>query len=237
MVDEAVKSGIGLSMPITPYQRALHATFDASDKPGDAMAQTLELLPEATIALPMSHRIATRENKRWNTTLIILGTDDVLKSCADHILSSKPERLARLVMMDVQPGIEMLYAKSNGLKIEPRMIQFIEYVFSDPSEREDYYASQYDTSAPAMRSLWEKGLVGRFLGFENPDVLYCVPGFPNWDVLHLIGLTPWQMLRFMPRVNSFFDRFAKQTGRVSRNELFNKWDRQREIIKLRAKQL
>lgn len=226
-----------MSASLTDHPRALHATYRTDGKSKDALREALDLIPENAIALPISHRPAERDDCRWNATLIVLGTDDALSRAADQILASRSEALARLATMDVQKGIDMLYAKSDGRRIEPRMIQFIEYVFSDPAQRDDYYACQYDTSAPAMRSLWEKGLVGRFLGFERPDILHSVPDFPDWDVLHLIGMTPWQMLRFMPRVNSTFDFYAKRAGRGSRKAMFKKWDEQRAIIKLTAKQL
>ena len=144
--------------------------------------------------------------------------------------------LLRDPLMQQQPGLDMVFAKENGARTEPRMIQWIEYVFSAPARREAYYRSQEDTSGPAMRELWERGLVGRFIGFENPQLLYCAPGFVNWDVLHVIGMTPWQLLRFMPRMGRTFDRHAKAAGRGGRKAMFARWEEQRDIIKLTSKQ-
>ncbi|MEO0872284.1 MAG: hypothetical protein AAFY19_10080 [Pseudomonadota bacterium] len=226
-----------MSASLTSNRRGLHATFSTAAKPDAALREAVALMPDDLSVLPMAHRPAKRGDRRWNATLIALGTDDALDHASDRLLASQSDYLMRLAIMDVQEGIDMLYAKSDGLTLEPRMIQFVEYVFSQPAERDDYYACQYDTSAPAMRSLWEKGLVGRFLGFENPQLLYSATDFPNWDVLHLIGMTPWQMLRFMPRVNAAFDQFAEKAGRGTRKAVAKKWDRQRELIKLTARQL
>ena len=86
-----------------------------------------------------------------------------------------------------------------------------------------------------MRSVWDRGLVRRFVGFDTPETVFSVDGFPIWDVVHIIAMTPWQMIRMIGPTNRAFDHYSKKAGRGSRKELFARWDKQRELIKLRAK--
>lgn len=215
---------------------ALQATFDINGDPARVLRRFAAQMPEGLTVLPLSHRQASRGSATWNASAVVIGSLDGIAAASEGLLEASPKSMKRLAQMRLQPGLDMLFAKGNGSALAPRMIQWIEYVFSDPIERQDYYQSQYDTSGPAMRELWDRRLVGRFLGFETTEVVFCAPGFPNWDVLHVIGITPSQLVRFMPRVNRTFDRYAKATGRGGRKKMFARWDEQRAIIKLTAKQ-
>ncbi|MGG6286657.1 hypothetical protein ACQ4M3_34195 [Leptolyngbya sp. AN03gr2] len=172
----------------------------------------------------------------WTATALILGNASALEAGAEHLLDARPETLRRLALMTMQPGLNMLFAKHNGRATEQRIIQWFEYVSCDPAAREDYYRCQSEVSGPAMRSLWDRGLVARFMGFEEREVLYSSPGFPASDVLHVIGMTPWQLLSFLPRMRPALDRFAKAAGRGSGRAMFERWGRQRTLVKLTAKQ-
>lgn len=215
---------------------ALQATFDVNGDPALVLERFAAQVPEGLTVIPLSHRQVSQGSANWNASAVVIGSPDRVAAASEGLLRASPKSMERLAQMRLQPGLDMLFTKSNGSALAPRMIQWIEYVFCEPKERRDYYDSQYDTSGPAMRELWDRGLVGRFLGFETSQVLYCSPGFPSWDVLHMIGITPWQLIRFMPRVSRTFDRYAKATGRGGRKKMFARWDEQRAIIKLTAKQ-
>ncbi|MFO6431376.1 hypothetical protein ACLBKT_14935 [Erythrobacter sp. W302b] len=217
-------------------QRALVATFAIAGDPISVLSRATQSMSDACTILPLTHDRASHNGVDWTATALILGNASALEAGAEHLLDARPETLRRLALMTMQPGLDMLFAKHNGRAAEQRMIQWIEYVSCDPAAREDYYRCQSEVSGPAMRSLWDRGLVARFMGFEEREVLYSSPGFPAWDVLHVIGMTPWQLLRFLPRMCPAFDRFAKAAGRGSRRAMFEQWGHQRTLVKLTAKQ-
>lgn len=116
------------------------------------------------------------------------------------------------------------------------MLQFIEYVFSDPSERDDYYQCQYEFSGPAMRRLYERNLCGRFMGVEIGERLYGDDSMPLWDVVHLAGFTPAQMLLSVPYFKKAFRDAAESLGGPSAKEKIAKWEQQREKHQIRVRQ-
>ncbi|MEM6858524.1 MAG: hypothetical protein AAF559_11690 [Pseudomonadota bacterium] len=222
---------------LNPFSKSLHVTLSFEGAAQDALRVVAPTSDEASFVIPLAHKPVSREGQTWNATLIALGHAEPLRAAAVRLLDAGHAGLKRVALMDPQPGIDMLLAKENGAAIEKRMLHYIEYVTSKPETRADYYVCQYDTSAPAMRAMWDAGRVGRFVGFEDPETLYLAPGLTDWDVIHVIGMTPWQMVRLLPTVKAAFDRASKKAGRGSAKELFARWDEQRDIIKLMAKQI
>lgn len=72
----------------------------------------------------------------------------------------------------LQKGLDLFYPANEGLEREEDLVQSIEYVFSKPEARKDYYQAQYEWPGPAMADLNARDEAGRFVGFEVTQRLY-----------------------------------------------------------------
>ena len=150
--------------------------------------------------LPVSHkpRRRTREAPSWSYWMLVLAAPGAdAPELADTIAGLAGDSGADLRSVGrarPQPSLDMVYPV-DGPARERRLLQSIEYVFSKPAERPDYYRSQYEFSGPAMRRLHQRDRAGRFLGVEITERLHGDVAMPLWDVVHVSGFTVAQTLR------------------------------------------
>ncbi|MEM6430263.1 MAG: hypothetical protein AAF708_13560 [Deinococcota bacterium] len=202
---------------------------------------------ELSLALPYEHKPLRRSDtpsSAWTNCLILLFKDEgtIHKYSTDIVSCARSGDLAPYFraadLMRVQQSINMVYAARNGLTRERRLIQGIEYVFSKPECREEYYRDQYVWSGPVMRELHSKDYLSRFLGFEIHKRLDGSPLMPKWDVLHIFGATSWQWFKAIPTFRPTWNRHAKNIwgeGMTFKQRLAE-WDDMRTIVKGPAKQ-
>lgn len=147
-------------------------------------------------------------------------------------------QLGAFERLRLQPGIDMFYPSKHGFEREAALVHKLEYVFSEPAARPGYYADQYTLSGPAMRDLHLRDKAGRFVGFEVKARLFSAPGMPAWDVVHIVGTTPWQGLKSVP---VFLSTWAKHASRVHGPDstfftLLDRWATMRINVKTSATQ-
>ena len=202
---------------------------------------------DISLVLPYEHKPLNRpgpETASWtNCAVVLIEARRDPKECSTKIIAAaRTGELADCFraadLMCVQRGIDMVYAARNGLTRERNFTQMIEYVFSKPERRAGYYEDQYIWSGPVMRELHSKDLVGRFLGFEMHQRIAASPSMSEWDVLHLVAATPWQMFKAMPRFFPTWNRHAKNIWgpEMTFKKKVAEWDKIRLNIKSSAKQ-
>ncbi|MCG8347314.1 MAG: hypothetical protein MI924_05975 [Chloroflexales bacterium] len=135
-----------------------------------------------------------------------------------------------------QPELGMIYPLTGGRTRESRMFQSIEYVFSDPAQREHYYQSQYEFSGPTMQRLHQQDIVGRFIGVEIVDRLIDTPNMPQWDVIHLSGFSIPKVLRSIPHIIRASNGVANALGGPTAWERARTWESQRTKYVRRIRQ-
>ena len=147
--------------------------------------------------------------------------------------------LAALDILRLQPNLEMFYPAPNGLQREHRLVQWMEYVFSKPETREDYYNMQYVFSGPAMRRFHRNDKAGRFIGFETQERRHGTDSMPEWDVLHIFGFTPLQLVKVIPVFKSTWRAQAREVWGpdADAKAIMGSWDAMRAKCMSRVKQL
>ena len=132
----------------------------------------------------------------------------------------------------------MFYPASNGSNRESGIQNTIEYVFSDKETRQQYYEDQYLWSGPAMADLHSRDKAARFIGFEVEKRLFNSENMPEWDLLHVVGFTRWQMIKAIPFFLGTWNKHAERA--FGRGMTFKKklaeWDKIRMNVKSAAKQ-
>lgn len=142
---------------------------------------------------------------------------------------SRIELIPRAEVLRIQPGIDMYYPHPDRLRGEPRW-HWIEYVVSRPETRDEYYQDQYDFSGPAIRHFYDVGAIRRFIGFERVRHLANEGSLPEWDVVHIIGLSPLRLPRLLWTLlesKSYFDVLARKVGHRTALDVMRSWDDQR----------
>lgn len=191
--------------------------------------------------LPMSHRPVrrTKEAPSWSYWMLVLATPDADAGDLAATIAASSEgsgaELRSVGRARPQPSLDMLYPV-DGPAREARLIQSIEYVFSVPAERPDYYQAQYEFSGPAMRRLHEKDRNGRFIGVEITERLQGDVAMPLWDVVHVSGFTLGQKLQLPVHFPRAFRDSAATLGGPSAKARIARWTRQREKLQLRVRQ-
>ena len=153
---------------------------------------------------------------RWTHSAIVLLREDLDRPrIQDQIVApalgkGMAAHLRSIDLLRLQPGLEHFYPAKDGLAREAALDLTVEYVFSDPAQREAYYRDQYVFSGPAMSDLHSRDKAGRFIGFEEGERLYGAPGMPQWDVVHLVGFTRWQMIKAVPFFISTWNKHAER---------------------------
>lgn len=153
---------------------------------------------------------------RWTHSAIILLREGLESArIEDGIIAparadAMATHLRSIDVLRLQPGLEHFYPAKDGLEREGALDLTVEYVFSDPAQREAYYRDQYVFSGPAMSDLHSRDKAGRFIGFEGGQRLFGAPGMPQWDVVHLVGFTRWQMIKAAPFFLSTWNKHAER---------------------------
>lgn len=218
-----------------PYQKYLGPLFSELHDRGNIIR-----------VIPMQHPPLKHPDhpETWtHCALISLGPAQSPEALTDQILniitaSPLASRLFAIDLLRTQPGLEMAYPVSDGLARESAMKQIIEYVFSDPAHREKYYEDQYKWSGPAMGELHHRDKVGRFLGYEVEARLVGDSELPAWDLLHLIGFTPWQMVKSKPYFYGVWNDHASRVfgEGMDFGKKLEEWNKLRLNIKSSAQQ-
>ena len=200
-----------------------------------------------SLVLPFEHKPLRHPNvttHAWTNCVIALVEkgQDVEKLGAMLIAAAKRGPLAQQFraadLMCVQQEVNMVYAANNGLEREHNFVQMIEFVFSDPEARQQYYEDQYAWSGPVMRKLHEKDRVGRFLGFEMERRLASSDAMTEWDVMHVVSATRWQIIKAVPTFHATWTRHAKKIWgpEMTFRKKVAEWEKIRLNIKSGAKQ-
>lgn len=235
-------------------RKALILTWDASSVEDFWKTYEKEFFPfldnlhqkgKIALVLPFEHKALKHPDKAgvWTNCVIILFDKNTDEELSNQIISTLQEsELSSLFctadLMRLQKGLDMFYPIKNGISKEKHLNQTIEYVFSQPEHREEYYAAQYLWSGPAMADLHSRDKAGRFIGFELDKRLFGSEIMPEWDVAHVFAFTTWQMIKSIP---FFYGTWNKHAKRVFGEEMtFKKklaeWDKIRLNVKGSAKQ-
>ncbi|MEM1114586.1 MAG: hypothetical protein AAGI11_21925 [Pseudomonadota bacterium] len=191
--------------------------------------------------LCMRHASVLRDGRTWDTSLLLLTHDMAALKALSESWQARPEiskHVMAIDIMQVQRNVDMLLPHTQSSIPASRMLQWIEYVFTRPEHKAVYYQQQYDFSGPAMKRLWDKDRCSRFIGFELRQRIYQVhPAFPRWDVIHIVGFTPWQMIKSLPAFLPAWNAQARACyGDEKRRKIIwnEEWPRYREVLKHRA---
>lgn len=187
--------------------------------------------PEALAALPpgslaLRHR-ARAAGPDWSG-LICVPLESPDTEAVRSLATELDGDLVRAALGRVQPGLDMWSPGS----ARGAAVHITEYIRSDPAHRAEYYGTQLTASGPAMRELWETGLVQRFVGVEVIDDVVPGPGEP-WDLLHVTSFS----LRRLPRMLRWrreFDRHAQAAGFADMKALSALWSTQRTMDQVRS---
>ncbi|MEN0067252.1 MAG: hypothetical protein AAGA48_34290 [Myxococcota bacterium] len=209
-----------------PHRQAILLTWDA---PSDALWEPYraELHPllqrhheegHISLVLPLEHPPLTHPEfgGRWSQAVLVMAARGPSVAALGRELlndiqaSALSPWLVAVDVMRLQPGLDLFYPARDGVMREPRLTNTIEYVFSNPEARDAYYADQYTLSGPAMADLHSRDKAGRFIGFEVEQRLFGASSMPTWDVLHVVGFTPWQNLKAVPFFLSTWARHARR---------------------------
>lgn len=119
-------------------------------------------------------------------------------------------QLRSIDLLRLQNGLDRFYPIRNGHRREQDLDQSLEFVFSKPEARAQYYQDQYRWSGPAMADLHSRDKAGRFVGFEVKKRLFGAEDMPEWDLVHIFGFTPWQTLKATPVFMSTWNKHARR---------------------------
>ena len=206
------------------------------------------LLHEQQISqvFPFEHKPLSYKDsaKRWTNCIVLMLPDEPYNTETHSSLISSIEKSAlcegfrSLDLMKIQQGLDMFYPVKDGIKREPKLNQTIEYLFSKPEAREQYYEDQHRFSGPAMRDLHRQDKAGRFIGFELEERLFASANVPQWDVIHIIGFTTWQEIKAAPFFYGAWNKHAERAfgeGMTFKKKVAE-WNKIRTNIKSSAKQ-
>ena len=183
-------------------------------------------------------------NLGWTTCIVLMLSEAQLDPKIDSTLisvinqSTLKGNFCALDLFKVQKNLDMFYPETDGIIREPRMMQTIEYVFSKPDIRKVYYEEQYKFSGPAMKDLHKRDKAGRFIGFELEKRIIAKENMPEWDLIHIIGFTPWQIIRAIPFFYGTWNKHAEKVfgGGMTFKKKLSEWNNIRTNVKSNAKQ-
>lgn len=211
------------------------------DKTVQPLLEEKHMSNDVIMVMPFQHKALSHPDSDvlWTNSTVILFSENVDVEnlgyqLLDNINSSVlKDQLRSVDILRLQKGLDMLYPIKGGVERESNMDHMVEYVFSDPLKRQQYYEEQYIWSGPAMADLHSRDKVGRFIGFELEERLYGSESMPEWDLIHVIGFTKWQMVKMMPFYNSTWNKHAKRAfeSDVTYSEKLSEWDELRLNIR------
>ena len=210
------------------------------------MIQQLHKTGAVLACMPFEHKPTAQNNSgTWSTTVFCIGAPgrDLRDVCASmtatDVLQPPDTQLVGIDLLRLQPNLDMFYPIKSGLRREENLLQWIEYVFSDPQHKIEYYNSQYIFSGPAMKRLHVKDNAGRFLGFEVLERVSKASIFPLWDVVHISGFTPLQIFKAIPRFRRTWDLQAQEVwgGDARGKDKMSEWHNMREKIMPKERQI
>ena len=223
-------------------KRALLLTWSADDPSGfwgeyesvHAMLKALHDSGEIDSVLPFRHEVLKHPDADadWNMSAIVMfspraDVDALSEQILDAVQSGPVAGGFRAAdIMKLQKGLDLLYPVKNGPSREDALMQTIEYVFSDPASRVQYYNDQYVWSGPAMADLHSRDKTGRFIGFEVEKRIHSAPGAPEWDLVHVYGFTWWQLVKSIPFFTSTWNKHAVRAfgGDATFKGKLREWD-------------
>lgn len=252
MTTDSPPAGPAAPVPARPRVPGVAATWLASRRGGtfwptfDAeVAPILEAARrEGRLAdvLPYEHRPVTvpgHGGQAWSVCVVAVGVHgESLEDLATDLVGAAGRQLRSVDLLTLQPGLDMFHPDRRQAGSARSMLQWIEYVVSDPAHRDTYYRQQYAFSGPAMRRLHERGHCERFVGFEVTERRHGLDGVPAWDVLHISGFRPGQLLGMLPRFRSAARARAEAVygpGSSGRSIVAD-WDAIRTKVTVRAHQ-
>ncbi len=217
------------------YRRDIHPIIEA-----------LHQKQQISQVFPFEHKpLRYQESaKRWTNCIVLMLSGEVYHSEFSSSLISSIEKSAlredfrSLDVMKIQRGLDMFYPVKNGIEREPKLNQTIEYLFSKPEVREQYYEDQYRFSGPAMQDLHHRDKAGRFIGFELEERIFASANVPQWDVIHIIGFTTWQEIKAAPFFYGTWNKHAERAfgeGMTFKKKVAE-WNKIRTNVKSSTKQ-
>lgn len=204
------------------------ATFDKHyDKTVRPVLQRAHDDDLVSMVLPFHHKPVHHPDAPdflWtNSAIVLLNDAEQLPVFSSSLIDAAragglQDCFRTAVSLRPQPKVDMYYPIGDGLKREKQMNrQYIEYVFSQPQAREQYYKEQYVWSGPSMRDSYMKNATGRFLGFEHGERIEGRGGVPSFDLIHIIGFTPLQTLKATFMLYPPWNRRAKEIWGLDMN--------------------
>ncbi|MFY1636468.1 hypothetical protein ACN27F_24870 [Solwaraspora sp. WMMB335] len=193
--------------------------------------------------LAYEHRPVTvpgHDGPTWSVCVVAVGARAAtLDELATELVGAAGRQLRSVDLLTLQPNLDMFHPVRQRTGRTRRMLQWIEYVVSDPARRDTYYPQQYVFSGPAMRRLHERGHCERFVGFEVTERRHGPVGEPAWDVLHISGFRPGQMFGMLPRFRSAAQAQAEAVygAGSSARSILTGWDevRTKEVVRARQR--
>ncbi|MEM9881007.1 MAG: hypothetical protein AAF862_17210, partial [Pseudomonadota bacterium] len=159
-----LRYGLGLSANISPD--ALAGFWQAFER--DVLPTLKQEATSGSVqaVLPFQHKPTgfadDVEARTWSVCIIIVLAEAVdarefyARTFAEGAGLIDALGIDAVDAITLQQNLDMFYTKDRGLETEPRLLQWLEYVVSDPGARSDYYQTQYRFSGPAMRAMREK---------------------------------------------------------------------------------
>lgn len=205
----------------------------APDADGHALVLTsMQALPAEVVrglpprALVLHHRTKPGLGVTWRGLACVPVASPAEAEELIETVAANGVDLHRAVLGRVQRGLDMWVPRH----ARPA-IAIYEYVSIRPEAREAYHQSQHEVSGPAMRALWQRGHVQRFVGIEAlRDLTSADRADSGWDVLHVTSVAVASLPRMLGW-STQFDSYARAAGYASMRALQAEWSTQRTLRK------
>jgi len=142
----------------------------------------------------------------------------------------------RVEILQATPNAWSPFPGSGGVDIG-RLAFTAEYIEVKADRLDEYRDTMFQTSGPAMQQLIADGFVYNFMAMETCEVIFQASSDTPWNQIHLIGIKPFNLLRFIPNYGKVleqrgttFDTLTDHLGSITR---YYKTDLVREVCPLR----
>ena len=254
-INDSTYNEIKITTKMEENRKALIVTWESNDQKDfwkvyeqDIHPTIKDLHQKGFISqvLSFEHKALSYQDSelKWTNCIVLILTKETLSTESNSAFvsaikkSAISENFRALDLVRIQNGLDMFYPKENGIAREPRMKQTIEYLFSKPNARKEYYEDQYKFSGPAMKDLHNRDKAGRFIGFELEKRITATENMPEWDLIHIIGFTNWQTIKAIPFFYGTWNKHAKNAfgeGMTFKKKIAE-WNKIRTNIKSSTKQ-